>query len=78
MQEIRSSNLPVVTEICDSNKSRVWQHYSLKLGSKLKYLKKESFSLFKKPLFPVKLRIAKNKKPVIFVLQNGGPKNKKL
>ena len=38
MQEIRSSNPPVVTGICDPNKSRVRHHRSLKLGSKLKYL----------------------------------------
>ena len=37
-EEICSSNLPVVTEICDSNKSRARHHPSLKLGSKLKYL----------------------------------------
>ena len=39
MQEIRSSNPPVVTGICDSNKSWARHHRSLKLGSKLKYLK---------------------------------------
>ena len=39
MQEIRSSNPPVVTEICDPNKSRARHHHSLKIGSKLKYIK---------------------------------------
>ena len=29
MQEIRSSNLPVVTGICDSNKSRARHHHRL-------------------------------------------------
>ena len=38
MQKIRSSNPPVVTGICDPNKSRVRQNRSLKPGSKLKYL----------------------------------------
>ena len=38
MQEIRSSNPPVVTIICDPNKSRARHHRSLKLGSKLKYI----------------------------------------
>ena len=37
-QKIRSSNTPVVTGICDPNKSRARDHRSLKLGSKLKYL----------------------------------------
>ena len=37
MQEIRSSNPPVVAGICDPNKSRTRYHHSLKLGSKLKY-----------------------------------------
>ena len=39
MQEIRSSNPHVVTGICDPNKSRAQNHRSLRLGSKLKYLK---------------------------------------
>ena len=39
MREICSSNPPVVTGICDSNKFRARHHRSLKLGSKLKYLK---------------------------------------
>ena len=38
MQEIYSSNPPVVTGICDSHKSQARHHRSLKLGSKLKYL----------------------------------------
>ena len=38
MQEIRSLNPPVVTWICDPNKSWAQHHRSLKLGSKLKYL----------------------------------------
>ena len=41
MQEIRSSNPPVVSGICDPNKSRARHHRSLKFGSKLKYLKTE-------------------------------------
>ena len=41
MQEILSSNPPVVTGICDPNKSRARHHRSLELGSKLKYLNKE-------------------------------------
>ena len=40
MQEIRSSNPPVVTGIYDPNKSWARHHRSLKLGSKLKYLNK--------------------------------------
>ena len=40
MQEIRSSNPPVVTGICDRNKSRARHYCSLKLGSKLNYLNK--------------------------------------
>ena len=43
MQEILSSNSPVVTEICDPNKSRARHHRSLKLASKLKYLKRNVF-----------------------------------
>ena len=38
MQEISSSDPPVVIGICDLNKSRARRHRSLKLGSKLKYL----------------------------------------
>ena len=38
MREIHSSNPPVVTGICDPNKSQARHHRSLKLGSKLKYL----------------------------------------
>ena len=41
MQELRSSNPPVVTGICDPNKSRTRHHRSLKLGSKLKHLEVE-------------------------------------
>ena len=40
MQDIRSPNPPVVTGICDPNESPARHHCSLKLGSKLKYLKK--------------------------------------
>ena len=40
MQEIRSSNPPVITGIRDPNKSRARHHRSLKLGSELKYLNK--------------------------------------
>ena len=38
MQKIRSSNPPVVTGICDPNKSQAQHHRSLKLDSKLKHL----------------------------------------
>ena len=38
MQENGSSNPPVVTGICDLNKSRARHRSSLKLGSRLKYL----------------------------------------
>ena len=38
MQELRSSNPPMVTGICDPNKSRARHHLSLKIGLKLKYL----------------------------------------
>ena len=38
MQEICSSYPPVVTGICDPNKSRARHHRSLKLGSKLNHL----------------------------------------
>ena len=37
MQEICSSDPPVVTGICDPNKSRAQHHLSLKLDSELKY-----------------------------------------
>ena len=40
MQEISSSNPPMVTGICDTKKSRARHHRSLKFGLKLKYLKK--------------------------------------
>ena len=42
MQEVPISNPPVVTKICDLNKSRGRQHRSLKLDSKLKYLNKKN------------------------------------
>ena len=48
MQEIRSSKPPVVTGICDLNKSRARHHRSLKLGSKLKYLNKVLLLAFDK------------------------------
>ena len=38
MHKICSSNPPVVTGICDPNKSQAQHHRSLKLGLKLKYL----------------------------------------
>ena len=41
MQETHSLNPPVVSGICDPNKSPVRYYRSLKLGSKLKYLKNE-------------------------------------
>ena len=40
MHEIRSSNPPVVTGICDPNKSQARHHRSFKIGLKLKYLNK--------------------------------------
>ena len=46
MQEIRSSNPPVVAGICDPNKYWARHHCSLKLASKLKYLNYEIFFLF--------------------------------
>ena len=48
MREICSSNCPVVTGICDPNKSWVRRYCSLKCGSKLKYLNnyKNFFDLF--------------------------------
>ena len=39
MQEIRSSNLLLVTGICDPNKSRAQHYRNFKLGSNLRYLK---------------------------------------
>ena len=39
MQDTGSSNPVVVTRIWNPNKSRAQHHLSLKLGSKLKYLK---------------------------------------
>ena len=47
MQEICSSNPPVITGIYDPNKSRARHHRSLKLGSKLKYLNMRSIFLEK-------------------------------
>ena len=41
MQEILSSSPPMVTVICDPNKSRARHHRSIKLGSKLNYLNKK-------------------------------------
>ena len=38
MQDICSSNPPVVTGSCDPNNYRAQHHRSLKLGSKLKYI----------------------------------------
>ena len=49
MQEIHSSNPPVVTRICDPNNSRARHHRSLKLGSKLKYLNKKYLLSFLEP-----------------------------
>ena len=53
MQEIRSSNPPVVTGICDPNKYRARHHRSLELDLKLKYFNKDSLIInysFQKPL----------------------------
>ena len=55
MQEIRSSNPPVVAEICDWNKSWAQHHRSLKLGSKLKYLDIELFFTELKISFTLKV-----------------------
>ena len=38
-----SSNPPVVTGICDPNKSRAQHHCSFKFSSKLKYLNRSTF-----------------------------------
>ena len=38
MQEIRSSNVPVVTRTSDPNKFQARDHRSMELDSKLKYL----------------------------------------
>ena len=46
MQETHSSNPPVVTGICDSNKYRARHHRNLKLGSKLKYSTETIFLFF--------------------------------
>ena len=43
MQEIRSSNPPVITAICDPNKSQARHHRSFKFGSKLKYLNRAQY-----------------------------------
>ena len=45
MREICSSKPPVVTGICDPNKSQARHHRSLKLSSKLKYLSIIIFNL---------------------------------
>ena len=42
MQKVCSSNPPVVTGICDPNKSWAQHHCSFKLGLKLKYLNKST------------------------------------
>ena len=42
MKEIRSSNPPLFTAMCDPNKSWARHYRGLKLGSKLKYLKKKN------------------------------------
>ena len=47
MQEIRSTKPPVVTGICDPNKSRARQNRGLKLGSKLKHLNLNVFVFIK-------------------------------
>ena len=44
-EETHNSNPPVVTGICNPNKSQVRHQHSLKLGSKLKYLKKDQLLL---------------------------------
>ena len=83
MQEIRSSNPPVVTGTCDPSKSRAQHHHSLKLGLKLKYLNmifcSFSFILFLVPivsfcsyLILVCKRMHLIHKPVVF---KGWPKH---
>ena len=42
MQKIQSSKSPMVIGVCDPNKSRARHRPSLKLGSKLKYLNKNT------------------------------------
>ena len=37
MQEVSSSNPPVITGICNPSKSWAWHDHSFKLGSKLRF-----------------------------------------
>ena len=55
MQDIRSSDPPVVTGICDLNKSRARHHHNLKLGLKLRYLNSLVFA-FKGYIFTIFIR----------------------
>ena len=57
MQDIRSSDPPVVTGICDLNKSRARHHHNLKLGSKLRYLNSLVFA-FKRYIFTIFIRMS--------------------
>ena len=52
MQEICNLNPPVITRICDPNKSRSQHHRSLKLGLKLKYLNKKISLIKNEKLIP--------------------------
>ena len=49
MQEIQPSRSPVVTGICDPNKSQAQHHHILKLGSNLKCLNIDPCHYFSSP-----------------------------
>ena len=69
MQEIHSSNPPVLTEIFDPNKYGARYQHSLKLESKLKYLKKiQTFYTDHLLLTP-----AFNKRPGVYLRIEGLP-----
>ena len=61
MQEICSSNSPVVTGTCNPNKFRARHYNSLKIGSKLKYY---SFTFNLRFLYEVKHKVRLFKKYV--------------
>ena len=62
MQEIRSSNPPVVTGICDPNKYQARHYCSLKLGLKLKYLKNDVTNVKTRKTKQKKLNLTKEEK----------------
>ena len=85
MQEIGSSNPPVVTGSCDPNKYRARLYRSLKLGSKLKYLNKKSLQpidLGNNKFLPIVTRVSylrtnlnndcRNNKDVVFRIKKVG------